>query len=185
MADLAKDVGLAVWRLLLANPIVVRVVSIGSKRLPHLWTRAGYLVALFLVVLIYSLESTSTESLSERATDSTRVFEYVSTLQLAMMCLLAPVFTAGAISQEKDAETFNVLLTTPLTNAQIVLGSLCSRLFFVLALLMSGLPIFCITMLFGGVTAQQIFLSFGIAGCTAILTGSIAILISVMRVGSR
>src|SRR5580765_7844278 len=152
MADVAKSIWLAMWRLLLANPIVVRVVSIGSKRLPHLWTRAGYLVVLFLVVLTTSWGSTGSDSLSERAKTSTRVFEYVSILQLAMMCLLAPVFTAGAISQEKDAETFNVLLTTPLTNAQIVLGSLCSRLFFVIALLVSGLPIFCITMLFGGVT---------------------------------
>ncbi len=185
MADLGKAVGLAAWRLLLANPIVVRVVSIGSKRLPHLWTRAIYLVLLFLVVLVMSLGSTSGGSLSERAKSATRVFEWVSILQLAMMCLLAPVFTAGAISQEKDAETFNVLLTTPLTNAQIVLGSLCSRLFFVLALLVSGLPIFCITMLFGGVTAHQIFQSFGIAACTAILTGSIAIFISVVRVGTR
>jgi len=180
-----RDIGLALWRLLPGNPIVVRVVSGGSKRIPHLWTRAGYLLILLFVVLISSWSSSTSGSLSEQAKSSTRVFEIVSVLQLAMMCLLAPVFTAGAISQEKDAETFNVLLTTPLTNSQIVLGSLCSRLFFVIALLLSGLPIFCITMLFGGVTSHQIFLSFGIAGCTAVLTGSLAIMISVMRVGTR
>lgn len=185
MSEVRTDLAHAAWRLLPGNPIVTRVVSIGSKRLPHLWTRIAYLVVLFLVVLIMSSTTGGSDALNERAKSATRVFEYVSILQLAMMCLLAPVFTAGAISQEKDAETFNVLLTTPLTNAQIVLGSLCSRLFFVIALLVSGLPIFCITMLFGGVTANQIFLSFGIAACTAIMTGSIAILISVMRIGTR
>ena len=181
-----SDLGLTLWRLLPANPIVVRVVETSSKRLQHLWMRVGYLLILFFVMLVAQLaDSGRGDSLAELAKSSSRVFEMISILQLAMMCLLAPVFAAGAISQEKDAETFNVLLTTPLSNAQIVLGSLASRLFFVIALLVAGLPIFCITMLFGGVTTGQIFLSFGIAACTAIVTGSLAILVSVLRVGTR
>lgn len=185
MRPIVADVGLALWRLIPANPIVVRVVKGGSKRMQHLWVRVVYLLVLLFVMLVMLPWGTAGASLADLAKSSTNVFEYISILQLAMMCLLAPVFTAGAISQEKDAETFNVLLTTPLTNAQIALGSLLSRLFFVIALLMAGTPIFCITMLFGGVTSRQIFLSFGIAGCTALLTGSIAILISVIRVGTR
>lgn len=191
MKPIVAELGTWFWRLLPANPIVVRVVHVGSRRLPHLWARLAYLSALLLVLLAALLSAMgggagdAGGSLSELAKTLTRVFVAISVLQLAMMCLLAPVFTAGAISQEKDAETFNVLLTTPLSNAQIVLGSLLSRLFFVLALLLSGLPIFCITMLFGGVTGEQIFLSFGIAACTAVLTGALAIMISVMRVGTR
>ena len=183
---LMNDIALAVWRLLPANPIVLRVVQGGSKRIQHLWVRVLYLLILFGVMLIAQFaNSSSGQSLTSLAKSSTRIFEIIATLQLAMMCFLSPIFTAGAISQEKDAETFNVLLTTPLTNAQIVLGSLGSRLFFVMALLVAGLPIFSITMIFGGVTSEQIFLSFGIAGSTAILTGSLAILVSVVRVGSR
>jgi len=186
MRPILSDIALSFWRLLPANPIVVRVVQGGSKRAQHLWARAGYLLILLFVMLATQLAQGDTgDSLAERAKTSTRVFELISILQLAMMCFLAPVFTAGAITQERDAETFNVLLTTPLTNAQIVLGSLLSRLFFVIMLLLSGLPIFCITMLYGGVTSRQIFLSFGIAGCTAVATGSLAILTSVMRVGAR
>ncbi|GMU21758.1 MAG: hypothetical protein AMXMBFR13_18470 [Phycisphaerae bacterium] len=190
MNSLAKDVGIAFWRLLPANPIVLRVVHVGSKRMQHLWARVAYLVVLLVVMMIMYMSASgssgpSSGSLADMAKSATKVFELIANLQLAMMCLLAPIFTAGAISQEKDAETFNVLLTTPLTNAQIVLGSLLSRLFFVIMLLLSGLPIFCITMLYGGVTTDQVFRSFGIAGCTAALTGALAILISVMRVGTR
>ena len=187
MKPIVAEVGTWFWRLLPANPIVVRVVQAGSKRTQHLWVRAAYLLVLLFVMLIMlvSTGGGSGSSLSDLAKGLTQVFERISILQLALMCLLAPVFTAGAISQEKDAETFNVLLTTPLSNAQIALGSLLSRLFFVIMLLLSGLPIFCITMLFGGVTSEQIFLSFGIAACTALLTGALAILMSVMRVGAR
>jgi len=186
MRPIVTDMGVALWRLLPANPIVVRVVQGGSKRRRHLWIRTGYLLTLlFVMLLLQMMLGQSGGSLADLAKSSTRMFEYISILQLAMMCFLAPIFTASAISQERDAETFNVLLTTPLTNAQIVLGSLMSRLFFVVMLLLAGLPIFCITMLFGGVTTEQIFLSFGIAACTAVFTGSLAISISVIRIGTR
>jgi ABC-type transport system involved in multi-copper enzyme maturation permease subunit len=186
MSAIIRDVGVGFWRLLPANPIVIRVVQMGSKRMPHLWLRAGYLVVLLFVMLAAQLAQQNTgTSLNALAKNASRVFEYISILQLAMICLLAPVFTAGAISQEKDAETFNVLLTTPLTNAQIVLGSLLSRLFFIVVLLIAGLPIFSITMLYGGVTTDQIFMSFGIAACTALVTGAFAIFISVVRIGTR
>jgi len=101
------------------------------------------------------------------------------------MCFLAPIFTAGAITQERDAQTYSILLSTPLSNAQIVLGSLLSRLYFVIALLIAGLPIFCLTMVYGGVTTSQIVESFALAGSTAILTGSLAIFISVSGFGTR
>jgi ABC-type transport system involved in multi-copper enzyme maturation permease subunit len=110
---------------------------------------------------------------------------YASITQLALMCFLAPVFTAGAITQEKDSQTYNILLSTPLSNAQIVIGSLMSRLYFVLVLLLAGLPIFLVTMIYGGVTTGQIVRSFAIAGSTAVLTGSLAITISMIRVGTR
>lgn len=189
MAEITRtilaDIGLWLWRLVPANPIVLRVVSMGSKRAAHFWARTGYLLVMLFVMLIVAQTMKHGESLGDLAKSSASTFEAISILQLAMMCFLAPVFTAGAISQEKDAETFNVLLTTPLTNAQIALGSLMSRLFFVLSLLLSGLPIFCITMLYGGVTTRQIFISFGIAACTAVVTGALAITISMIRVGTR
>lgn len=186
MKQLVADLGMSFWRLLPANPIVTRVISTSSKRPRQLSIRVVYLLILFVVLLVQQFgPGGGAGTLSSLAKSSTRIFESISLLQLAMMCLLAPVFTASAISQEKDAETFNVLLTTPLSNAQIVLGSLLSRLFLVLMLLLSGLPIFCITMLFGGVTMREILLSFGIAASTACFTGALAVAISVIRVGTR
>jgi ABC-type transport system involved in multi-copper enzyme maturation permease subunit len=184
---IAGEIGLYLWRLLPGNPILVRVVCGGSRRVRHLWIRSGYLGVLLFVLLVSQLgvNYSASGSLAALAKSASMTFTYVSYVQLALMCFLAPVFTAGAITQEKDAQTFNILLTTPLTNAQIVFGSLMSRLFFVLVLLLAGLPIFCVTMLYGGVTVQAIFLSFGIAGCTAVVTGSLAIAVSMWKVGTR
>ncbi len=178
---------LSFWRLLPANPILVRVVSGASRRVRHLWLRVGYLGALLLVVLFSLVQSVSGKdaSLTDLAKAASQTFMWASTAQLLLMCFLAPVFTASAITQERDAQTFNILVSTPLSNAQIVLGSLLSRLYFVIVLLLSGLPIFLMTMVYGGVTSRQILESFALCAATAVLTGALAIFIAMVGVGTR
>lgn len=181
-----QDLGVWFWRLLPANPILVRVVSAGGKRVRHLWVRLLYLGILFLVLILAATTSLGgAGSLVELAKKSSVAFMFVSIAQLVLTSFIAPIFAAGAITQEKDANTFHILLTTPLSTAQIVLGSLISRLYFVWVLLLSGLPIFCITMIYGGVTAAEVFLSLGLAATTGLVMGALAIAISIIRVGTR
>src|SRR3954463_10755950 len=157
-------VGEYLWRLLPANPILLRVVEGGGKKKRDLFIRCGYLALLIVVVLVSIFNSTSnatgTVSLSALNKTSRETFQWMSYVQLVLVALLAPIFTAGAITQEKDSQTYDILLSTPLTNGQIVLGSLLSRLFFVVTLLISGIPIFAITQIFGGVAISSIAMSF-------------------------
>ena len=174
------------WRLLPANPILLRVVQMNGKRRRDLFIRCGYL-GLLVAVVIFSLlgGNASTGNLSELAKISANLFQILSYCQLALVALLAPIFTAGAITSEKDSQTYDILLATPLSNGQIVLGSLMSRLFFVIALLISGIPIFSITQIFGGVAIVAIVQSFLIAAATAMVTGAVAMAIAVLKVGTR
>lgn len=187
MTRVMSQLGIWFWRLLPANPILVRVVLGASRRVRHLWLRFAYLAILLMVVLISLVLSMSGESasLSDLAKGASQTFKWASMTQLALMCFLAPVFTASAITQERDAQTFNILLSTPLTSAQIVFGSLVSRLYFVIMLLAAGLPIFLMTMVYGGVTASQIAQSFALSGSTAVLTGALAIFIAMTSFGTR
>jgi ABC-type Na+ efflux pump permease subunit len=181
-------IGDYLWRLIPANPILLRVVESGGKRKRDLIIRCTYLGALLAVVmflLLRSFGSLSTASLSELSKQSAEIFWWMSHFQLGLVALLAPIFTAGAITQEKDSQTYDILLSTPLTNGQIVLGSLLSRLFFVVALLISGIPIFSITQMFGGVAIDSIVTSFMIAVATAFVTGALAMAIAVFKVGTR
>lgn len=176
------------WRLLPANPILLRVVETGGKRKRDLFIRCGYLGLLVLLV-VFSLVTSSTSiagtDLSDLTKTSSRIFSQMSFLQLGLVALLAPIFTAGAITQEKDSQTYDILLATPLTNGQIVLGSLMSRLFFVIALLISGIPVFSVTQIFGGVAIDAIVNSFAIAAATAFVTGALAMAIATFKVGTR
>src|SRR3954451_5829018 len=176
------------WRLVPANPILLRVVDSGGKRWRDLWIRCLYLGALVILVvgsLITGSGDLGGGALSSLAKTSANLFQKMSYLQLGLVALLAPVFTAGAITQEKDSQTYDILLATPLTNGQIVLGSLLSRIFFVVALLVSGIPIFSITQIFGGVAIRSIVLSFAIAAATTFITGSLAMAIATFKVGTR
>ena len=173
------------WRLIPANPILLRVVQTKSKRRFDLFVRCGYLGALVAIVVFSILSAQEAGSLDQLAKNSAQLFQTLSYWQLALVCFLAPIFTAGAITQEKDSQTYDILLSTPLTNGQIVLGSMLSRLFFIVALLVSGIPIFSITQIFGGVAIHAIVRSFGIAAASAFITGAIAMAIAVFKVGTR
>ncbi len=187
MQAVLRDLGHWMWRLVPANPILVRVVHSGGRRSRHLLIRAGYLLAMTIAVVVgvvITHSGSEGASLADLAKRATQVFQTVSFIQLLLVCILAPIFTAAAITQEKDSQTFNILLSTPLTNGQIVLGSLLSRLFFVCVLLLASVPLFCIMMVYGGVTGDKIALSGALAAGTALLTGSLAITISVIRIGT-
>jgi len=181
-------IGQYLWRLVPGNPILLRVIAAAGKRRRDLFIRCAYLGLLVFLVVVMLLESAGSlagADLTELTKRSGRIFYWMSYLQLALVALLAPVFTAGAITQEKDSQTYDILLSTPLTNGQIVLGSLLSRLFFVIALLVSGIPIFSITQIFGGVAIKSIAESFMIAAATAFATGAMAMAIATFKVGTR
>jgi ABC-type transport system involved in multi-copper enzyme maturation permease subunit len=177
------------WLLRLgpANPIVVRIVQGGSRRTRHMYLRTGYLAALIGVLLWLLLLKTGQGTLSYRdlAAAGATAFEWSAYLQIALICLLAPVFMAGAIAQEANPRTWEILLTTPLSASQVVLGNFIGRMFFIVALLLASLPLFAITQYFGGVPGSSIFSSYAISLCFALLVGAIAITLSVNRLAGQ
>ena len=170
------------------NPIAVRLVQNGSRRTKHMYIRSIYL-AVLVVVLLWTMMLTAgkgTINMRDLAAAGASSFTGIAYLQIFLICILSPVFMGGAIAQEANPRTWEVLLTTPMTATEIVLGNLFGRLFFVLALLTCSMPLFALTQYFGGVPGSAILTSYLVAGCTALLVGALAISLSVSRlVGKR
>ena len=175
------------WRLVPGNPQVVRIVQGASRRNQHAVVRLSYLLILMGIVFIGLVGGGlgGAGDLGELAQAGAQIFRVVANGQVILVCLIAPIFMAGAIASEQSGKTYNILLTTPLSNLQIVLGSLIGRLFFIIALLLSGLPLFAVMLIFGGVPVSSIFIAFAVAGLTAFFVGAVAVLLSVMRAGGR
>ena len=172
------------------NPIASRLVQNGSRRSKHMHIRAAYLAVLILVLMWELLRKTYAGGgdLDYRvlAAAGSSAFEWTAYLQVGLICILSPVFMASAIAQEASPRNWDILLTTPLTAGEIVLGNLFGRLLFILGLLFASLPLFATTQYFGGVPGRSIFASYAIAACAATFVGSVAIALSVSRlVGKR
>lgn len=176
------------WQLIPANPILMRIVHGGSRRVRHLWVRMGYVGVMVMLVMLALASGGGIGqdiSMTALAKAGAHVFAQIAYGQVVLICLLSPLFMAGAISAEQQGKTFDIMLTTPLSNLQIVFGSLMGRLYFILALLVSGLPLFSVLLIFGGVPVSAVFVSFAVAGLSALLMGAVAVTLSVMRIGGR
>jgi len=77
--------------------------------------------------------------------------------QLALLLLLAPIFSAGSITIEKEQRTLAGLLTSLLSSTQIWWGKFASSLMFVLLLLVTSLPVLSMAFAFGGVGPWEVF----------------------------
>ncbi|NTU83806.1 MAG: ABC transporter permease [Chloroflexales bacterium] len=90
------------------------------------------------------------------------IFLTVMTASLIQVCVITPSLTAGAISGEKERQTYDLLITTLLSPLQIALGKLASALAFAMLLIIAALPMAGIAFLFGGVSGTELLI--GVAG---------------------
>jgi ABC-type transport system involved in multi-copper enzyme maturation permease subunit len=108
-----------------------------------------------------------------------RFFYAIAGIQLAMVLLVAPVATAGAICHDRARGIFAQLAATDLSDAEIVLGKLGSRLAPILGVLACGLPVTALAALLGGIDPQALFSLFAVSVVVAVLGCSLSMAISV------
>lgn len=87
------------------------------------------------------------------------IFSSVLGLQVMLVIFVGPSFTAGAISGEKERQTYDLLRTTLLSANSFVAGKLVSALSYVLLLIFAAIPLQSIAFLMGGVAFIELFLS--------------------------
>jgi len=82
--------------------------------------------------------------------------------------ILTPMLVSGVIAAEKDGRTFEILLTTLLTNREILVGKAVSRLLLLLILLASSVPILAVASLYGGFDVAQVAIAAAVISTTAL-----------------
>ena len=109
------------------------------------------------------------------------IFAMLSVFQLMLVAFLAPAFTTGAISLEREKATLDLLITTPLRPGAIVVGKLLSALAFVVLMILAGIPVSALVLMYGGASVQDIVraqvvllvaaIGFGVIGlfCSALI----------------
>lgn len=132
-----------------------------------------YLLALGAVVVFAYFISTADRGYMEVQGSQIGVtlFLTVSFAQLALLLLLAPIFSAGALTIEKEQRTLAGLLTSLLTTNQIWWGKFVASLLFVVLLLVASLPVMSLAFAFGGIGPWEVFI---VSATTIIILSSMS-----------
>jgi ABC-2 type transport system permease protein len=99
-------------------------------------------------------------------------------IELLLIIFIAPAFTSGAITGERERQTYDLLKTTLLASPSFVIGKLESALSYILLLLLAAIPLQSIAFLFGGVSETELILAFIILAVTAVALGTVGIYFS-------
>jgi ABC-type transport system involved in multi-copper enzyme maturation permease subunit len=95
--------------------------------------------------------------------------------QLAVVAVITPPYAAAAVAEEKDRKTLPLLLTTALTDREVVFGKAAGRAGFVLAVVFAGTPVLMIARLFGGIDFAFLVYGYLVIAGTTVLTTAIGI----------
>ncbi|MEM6282563.1 MAG: hypothetical protein AAF787_10255 [Chloroflexota bacterium] len=106
------------------------------------------------------------------------LFMGVVGVEMLLIIFIAPAFTSGAITGERERQTFDLLRTTLLASPSFVMGKLESALSYILLLLLAAIPLQSLAFLFGGVSQQEVIIAFVILAVTAIALGTVGIYFS-------
>lgn len=91
----------------------------------------------------------------------------------ALTLLVAPALAAGVISSEREKQTMELLVTTPVSTLGMVVGKLISSLAYVLLLIIASLPLMAVVFAFGGVAPEDVLRAYVVI--LAIAFGSAAL----------
>jgi ABC-2 type transport system permease protein len=106
------------------------------------------------------------------------IFAALLMLETLQVAFLAPSSTAGAISLEREKQTLDLLVTTPITTAAIVFGKLLSTLVYVFLLIAASIPLMAMVFVYGGVSPEDVLKGYVVLIATAIGLGSFGLLCS-------
>lgn len=81
---------------------------------------------------------------------------------------LTPLLVGGLIAGEKDGRTFETLLTTLLTNREILVGKAASRLLLLCILIASSVPILSVASIYGGFDVVQVIAASAVIATTCL-----------------
>lgn len=100
-------------------------------------------------------------------------------VQMIGLFLLTPMIVSDSIAREKENRTLEFLFVTELTDWEIVSGKLFSRLWYLVGILLTALPILALTQLFGGVAIEHIGFGYAALLSSLFVLGAISMFCSV------
>ena len=147
------------FQAILQNPVTMKELRSRMRGRRAFVVLTVYLLVmslfLSLVYLAYASASGSRYGPDSRQAGKA-VFAAVLGVETFLVIFIAPAFTSGAITGEKERQTYDLLRTTLLPANWFVLGKLTSALSYVFLLIFASIPLQSISFLLGGLSVEEL-----------------------------
>ena len=168
----------------LTGPLLDKELRVSSRRRRNYVLRFAYVFFLTIFVAIVWLsvvkyQGTAAYQRSRMGLAGKTIITTIVTFQFIATQLIAIIMLSTSISDEIYHRTLGVLMTTPITSFQIVIGKLFSKLLQLILLLAISLPLLAIVRIFGGVPWDYVLSSLCITLTAVIFAGSLSLFFSI------
>lgn len=113
------------------------------------------------------------------------IFASVVLIEILMVTAIAPSFTTGAISGERERKTYELLRTTLLPARKLISGKLTSALALTVLLILAAVPLESLAFVLGGVVVEEVVLALVILLVTALAFASFGLFYSSLARSTR
>jgi ABC-type transport system involved in multi-copper enzyme maturation permease subunit len=170
--------------LRLTGPLFDKELRVSSRRRRNYALRFVYVILMTFFVAIVWLgvvesEYSAVYQKSRMALAGKTIITTIVTFQFITTQLLAVIMLSTSISDEIHHRTLGLLMTTPISSLQIVMGKLFSKLLQIILLLAISLPLLAVVRVFGGVPANYLLSSLCITLTAVIFAGSVSLFFSI------
>ena len=159
--------------------ILKKEMVVGSRSMRMSWAImavSGILTAIVVFVLLVSGYVGSHGSYDYSSLIV--LFPVLGCAECGLLSLMVPVITSGSISGEREKQTLDIMLTTPISPFSIVLGKLWSAMMMVMMYMVASVPVMAIAFILGGLSWWNLLGLFVMLLYLGIYVGSVGIFCS-------
>lgn len=176
-------------KIVLANPVVVRDLRAQMRGTKSYWYQGAYLLLLGVLAVAGYAQATG-QSVETVGGSMGRVnivdaqgqletfYYFIFATLAALICLIAPALTASSIVGERQRLSLDLLVTTPLTASQLLVGKLISSIAFLGLLLALSLPASALCVLLGGATLGDVLRVYALLAIDGLVLAGIGLFFS-------
>lgn len=159
------------------NPVLQRELLVNLRTNRSFMLLAVYQILLAGVVFI-AWPSDEKLDLTTNPPSAQKLVNLFFLGQYVIASLMAPSFAAGAVSGEKERQTYEMLLASPMRPGAIVLGKMVASLTHLGMLILASLPIIMLCLPLGGVHPSEVLAAYLGLIVSVILFGAIGVFCS-------
>lgn len=164
------------WKM---NPILRKELMVGSRSIKMSLAIMAINGFLTLIVILVMLVSAGTSGLaSYDYSNLIYLFLALGCIECGIISLVVPIITSGSISGEREKQTLDIMLTTPIKPFSIAVGKLESAMVVVMMYMISNIPMLAISFVLGGLSWWALLGLIGMMLYLGIYVGSVGIFCS-------